>query len=57
MRTLGAMQLQKHLLQEDLIEDCLGDQGLLMQIMPVNWDLLFRRDALLRPMGAMGGGY
>jgi hypothetical protein len=28
---LGAMQLQKHLLQEDLIEDCLKDQGLLVQ--------------------------
>jgi hypothetical protein len=41
-----------HLLKEDLIEDCLRDQGLLMQTMPANWELLFRRDAFfLRPMG------
>jgi hypothetical protein len=43
--------LQKHLLQEDLIEDCLRDQGLLVQTMPANQELLFRRDAFLRPMG------
>ena len=33
---VGATQLQKHLLQEDLIEDCLRDQGLLVQTMPAN---------------------
>jgi hypothetical protein len=32
METLGAVQLQKHLLKEDLIEDCLSEQGLLVQI-------------------------
>ena len=47
----GPVQPQKHLLQEDLIEDCLRDQGLLVQTMPANWELLFRRDAFLGPMG------
>jgi hypothetical protein len=47
----GAMQLQGHLLQEDLVEDCLRDQGLLVQTMPANQELLFRRDAFLGPMG------
>lgn len=46
----GAMGAQKHLLQENLIEDCLRDQGLLMQTMPANQELLFRRDAFLEPM-------
>ena len=46
------MQLQKHLLQEDLIEDCLREQGLLVQTMPANQELLFRRDAFLGPMRA-----
>jgi hypothetical protein len=46
------MQLQKHLLQEDLIEDCLRVQGLLVQTMPVSQELLFRRDVFLGPMGA-----
>ena len=46
------MQPEKHLLQEDLIEDCLRDQGLLVQTMPANQELLFRRDAFLGPMGA-----
>ena len=45
------MQLQRHLLQEDLFEDCLRDQGLLMQTLPVNWELLLRRDAFLKTMG------
>ena len=45
------MQPQRHLLQEDLIEDFLRDQGLLTQTMPANWDLLFRRDAFWGPMG------
>ena len=49
---LGATWPQKHLLQEDLIEDCLRDQGLLVQTMPANQELLFRRDAFLGPMGA-----
>jgi hypothetical protein len=44
-------QPQMHLLQEDLIEDCLRDQGLLVQTMPANGELLFRRDAFLGPMG------
>jgi hypothetical protein len=47
----GAVQLQRQLLQEDLIEDCLRDQGLLTQIMPANQELLFGRDAFLGPMG------
>jgi hypothetical protein len=38
-------------LQEDLIEDCRRDQGLLLQIMPANQELLFRRYAFLGPMG------
>ena len=33
------------------IEDCLRGQGLSIQTLPVNWDLLFRRDAFLGPMG------
>ena len=41
------MGAQKHLLQENLIEDCLRVQGLLMQTMPANQELLFRRDAFL----------
>jgi hypothetical protein len=49
---LGAIQLQKHLLKEDLIEDCLREQGLLVQIMPANQELLFRRDTFLGSMGA-----
>ena len=47
----GRSQPQRHLLQEDLIEDCLRDQGLLVQTMPANQELLFRRDAFLGPMG------
>ena len=51
METLGAAQPQKNLLkEEDLIEDCLRDQGLLVQTMPANWELLCRRDACLGPM-------
>jgi hypothetical protein len=39
-------------LQEDLIEDCLErEQGLLVQIMPANQELLFRTDTFLEPMG------
>jgi hypothetical protein len=45
------MQPQRHLLQEDLIEDCLRYQGLLVQTMPANPELLFRRAAFLGPMG------
>ena len=45
------VQPHKQLLQEDLIEDCLRDQGLLMQTMPANLELLFRGDAFLGPMG------
>jgi hypothetical protein len=44
-------QPQRHLRQEDLIEDPLRDQGLLMQKMPANRELLFRRAAFLGPMG------
>ena len=46
------MQLQKHLLQEDLIEDCLRDQELLVQIMPTNQELLSRIDTVFGPVGA-----
>jgi hypothetical protein len=46
---LGTAQPQKHVLQEDLIEDCLGDQGLLVQTMPANQELLFKRDVFLEP--------
>jgi hypothetical protein len=45
------VKLQRHLWQKDLIEDCLRDQGLWMQTMPANQELLFRRDAFLGPMG------
>jgi hypothetical protein len=48
---LGAMQLQKHLLQEDLTEDCPQDQGLVVQIIPANQELLFRIDTFLETMG------
>jgi hypothetical protein len=51
METLGATQPQKHHLQRDLIEDCLRDQGLLVQTMPANQEPLFRRDAFLGPVG------
>jgi hypothetical protein len=46
--------MQRHLLQEDLIEDCLRDQGLLTRAMPANQELLFRRDGFL---GLMGHGW
>jgi hypothetical protein len=48
------MTRQKHLLQEDLIEDCLRDQGLLAQT--ANQELLFRSDAFLGPIGHGGAG-
>ena len=48
----GAVHLQKHLLQEDLTEDCLRDQGLLVQTMPANQELLFGSDAFMGPMGS-----
>ena len=47
----GAGGCSAQLLQELLIEDCTRDQELLMQTMPANWKLLFRRDAFLGPMG------
>jgi hypothetical protein len=47
---LGATRPQKHFLPEDLIEDCLRDQGLVVQTMPADQELLFRRDAFLGPM-------
>ena len=47
----GGAQLQRGHLQEDLIENHQRDQGLLMQIMPANRELLFRRDAFSGPMG------
>ena len=43
--------MQQHLLQEDLVEGCLRDQGLLVQAMAANQELQFRRDAFLGPMG------
>ena len=39
-------------LQEDLIEVCLRQQGLLVQIMPAYQDLLFRINIFLEPMEA-----
>lgn len=48
---LRAAQPQRHLLQEDLIEDCLRDQGLVTQTVPANQELLFRRDDVLGPTG------
>ena len=48
------MQQQKHLPQEDLIEDSLREQGLLVQAMPANQELLFRRDVF---MGLLGPGW
>jgi len=39
---LGAVQSKRHLLQEDLIENCLRKEGLLMQTMLANQVLLFR---------------
>jgi hypothetical protein len=54
METLGAAQPQKNLLkEEDLIEDRLRDQGLLVQLIPANQELLFRRD----DQWGAGGGY
>ena len=35
----GATQPKNHLLQQDLIENCLRGQGLLLQTMPGNWEL------------------
>ena len=40
-----AMQSQKQLLQEDRIEDFMGEQGLLVQALPANQEVLFRRAA------------
>ena len=37
---------------EDLIEDCLREQGLLVQVTPANQELLFRIDTFLGPMWA-----
>ena len=42
---------QYHLLQEDLIENYLRNQGLLMQTIPPNQELLFRKDAFLGQIG------
>ena len=39
-------------LQEDLIEDCLREQGFLGKIMPGNQELLFRIDTFFGPKGA-----
>ena len=51
---LGSTPPQNHLLLEDLTEDCPREQGLL--VLPVNQELLFRRDACLGPMGAQVKG-
>jgi hypothetical protein len=48
---LGTEQSQRHVLQKDLIEDCLTDQGLLMHTMSAIQELLFRKDAFLGPIG------
>ena len=47
----GGAHTQKHLLQEYLLEDSLREQGLLVQTMLANQELLFRSDAFLGPMG------
>jgi hypothetical protein len=47
--------MQRHLLPEDLIEDCPKDQGLLSQTMPAKWELLFRRDVSLGPIAWVEG--
>ena len=39
-------------LQENLIDDCLGEQGFLGKIMPGNQELLFRIDTFFGPKGA-----
>ena len=44
------MHPQKHLLLEDLTEDCLREQGLLRQTRPANLELLLRRDVFSVPM-------
>jgi hypothetical protein len=49
-------QSQKHLLQEDLIEDCLRVQGLKIQTMVGNWELLLE-EMLSWDQWSMGGGY
>jgi hypothetical protein len=36
--------------KEDLIEDCLRDQGLLALTIPANRELLFRREVFSGPM-------
>ena len=46
-----AAKLQRHLLQEELIGDCLRDQRLPIQTMPAKLELLFRSNAFLRAMG------
>ena len=50
---MAGLPLYKHLglPQEDLNEDCLREQGWLVQVTPANQGLLFRRDAFLGPMG------
>ena len=43
-------------LQEEVTVDHLREQGLLVQIMPANQELLFRIDTFLEPMGALVEG-
>lgn len=53
MEMPGAVQLQKHRLQED----CLRDLGSLVQTMLANHGLIFPRDTFLGPTGCAGGWY
>lgn len=48
------MQLQRHLLQEDLLEDCLWDWRLLIQTMPANGDCCLEEMLLWDQWGPMG---
>jgi hypothetical protein len=45
------MHPQRHLLQEEQIENCLRDHRLPIQTMPAKLELLFRSNAFLRAMG------
>lgn len=51
----GFTATKKHLLQEDLIEYCLRDQGLLMQTMPANQELAVHEQCFLGTNEDVGG--
>jgi hypothetical protein len=50
-----ATQLQSHLLQEDLTEDYLREQGLLMQTMTANWSSCLEEMLSWDQWGTSGG--